>query len=654
MAKLGNAGQGNYVTRDTIVVTRGEIGNDYTHPEKIRLQLDKRVRVHPIDIGSLAYTVRQPMRKAHLLFDPLEVDESSFNARRRELIVAIHDYIATTGHQDTTVDVYVNDYLKVIHWFDTNGYSDAFEVESSSREAYQGYVRELNHLVNISKLSPRTANSCQRKLISLFNLYWGEEVTSEIIREIPIIKFKRRNVEAPEEYNVLFATKTFLYLARGFKKFSLENKPFPYLLRMPDYDSYIFPTNNWACVTPYAANELAAYHYQEGRLSTPKEYTLKVKRHLSLYEANREIRKSKKNLISINSDIRNPNRLNYASLAMQSYMQLFILMTGVNPSELVQLEYDESFTLEKDLLKNDFRAIKLRAKGREVSYHLGNRQGLVVFKEYIQLRNWVLDGNSFPFLFFSMHRIGTYTGNYSQISRNYVYQVYKNVIGKFFPLGFSPITSSKVRKYKTVVWNEIGISQEVIAGSLNHTIETNQKYYAISSPDKQQKEFELFFESARAAAKAILQRSNSKRTLVTLKDTGTEGVSTPSGHCDDFKNPEPAKIEPPIEPNCTTQMGCLYCKHYVCHADEEDIKKLYSLLYVIEAVRRMATDFNHSDKLLLELSIRIQQVLQQMSEKSEEVSLLVESIKEEVIDYGILTPFWEFRLQRYEQMGVVI
>lgn len=638
--------QADLIVRETQVVTRLELSQDFLHPENVRLQLEKETRVHPLDIGALAYTIRQPQKNHHLANLPWLVDESSIMPSRRKLLVKLHDYVVTTGHNDKTIDFHLKNFIMIVTWLDEHGYTQTFETEVKARGAYKAYVDKLNHQlksVALDKISPTYANALQLSLMKLLELYWGEDVSNEIIREIPVIKFKRGEGEAPEERKVRFATRTFLCLARGFKEFVVDNKPFPYLLTMPDYECYIFPSNANACVTPYTTSEHAIYNYQEGRISTPEEYIAKSNRKVTIKEAKRETEKSTANLTSISETPHDFNRLNYAVLALNSYMQLFILMTGIHRSELIQLEYEDNFAKEKDLLKNDFRAIKFRAAGREVAYHLGNRKGLEIFKEYIQLRNWVLNGVKCRYLFFTMQRDGIYTGKFLKVVSGSVYRVYNGLKGKYIPSSFKAMTASRVRKYKTVVWNELDVEQQVIADSLNHTLKTNHNSYAVSSPDRQQAEFALYWESAKAASKRI-----------PIKIVSDNDTSIASGHCDDINHPDAMESNPPIEPDCKTQFGCLYCEHYLCHADEEDIKKLYSLLYVINAVRDMAADFNHSDKLLLELSLRVQELLKQISEKSDEIKSLVEATKEEVMEHGLLTPFWEFKLQRYEAMGVVI
>ncbi len=57
--------------------------------------------------------------------------------------------------------------------------------------------------------------------------------------------------------------------------------------------------------------------------------------------------------------------------------------------------------------------------------------------------------------------------------------------------------------------------------------------------------------------------------------------------------------------------------------------------------------------LTKELSIRIGFIIDALSERSESMKQLVETVKTKVFEYGMLTPFWESRLSRYEEVGVV-
>ena len=91
----------------------------------------------------------------------------------------------------------------------------------------------------------------------------------------------------------------------------------------------------------------------------------------------------------------------------------------------------------------------------------------------------------------------------------------------------------------------------------------------------------------------------------------------------------------------------------MCHADEEDVHKLLSLQYVANAVRKTTADLQHAERLFKDLSVRIEFILEAVSKRSKESSILVDEVKYRVQELGDLTPFWERRLQRYEKVGVV-
>lgn len=634
----------NFVVRDTITVSRAELSQDFLNPENIRLQLNKATRTSPYDLGALAFS-RRKHQKSHQTYLPMWVDLASFRLERRKLLRCLQEYICLSGNTDNTVGTHITVFFTIIDWLDSNGHSSTFESVASTRLAYCAYVDQLNHQIkraDTHTIGPKVANFRQRSFSKLIKLFWGNEAGLEIVREVPIIKPVSPESEAPAEANIRMAVSTFLHLARGFSAFVIEQRHFPYLLKMPGYSSYIFPCNRFPCITPFSTTQNATYNYENGEFSTPEEYLEKCNREIPLSEARAELKKSRKKLAKTNSNQFNYSRMIYASLAMRSYMQLFIMMTGINSSELMQLEYSESYELDKDLIDNNFRAIKLRAKGKVVSYHLGNHTGLAIFKEYIALRNWVLGSEYSPYLFFSFVCSKQRIKSFHPLSKNNIYGIYSSVKGKFLPKSFEHITAGKIRKYKTLIWNELELSQDVIARSLNHSKFTNHKSYAVSNFDKQQKELGEFFESAHAAANVFVNKASSM---------SQENTST--GHCEDFWSPKPILSEQSIEPDCSNSMGCLFCEHYMCHADESDIHKLCSLLYVAEEIRRTAADFEHSDSLLKELVIRIKEVLRLLADRSELTRELIGKVKSKVFDEGELTIFWEMKLQRLEAMGVI-
>ncbi len=94
----------------------------------------------------------------------------------------------------------------------------------------------------------------------------------------------------------------------------------------------------------------------------------------------------------------------------------------------------------------------------------------------------------------------------------------------------------------------------------------------------------------------------------------------------------------------------MFCKHFRCHADSDDIRKLLSLLYIIEETKNKAVSIDHFNSIYLVVINRINYLLQEISLVQKD---LVEKIKEEVFEYEILSYYWEKRLEMLIEIGVL-
>ena len=652
---MNMAQESQKVIRDVNIVTVDELYQDFIHPEKLCIKNPKN-GIAPLDVGSFAYTDREDCLTGSNAYSykvgesqkVIKVNEFSLMIKRREFIIKFIDYIYIKKHEFSTIKCNVTDSRTILNWCDSNGYSNLFDSPVKAREAYVSYVRHLNHLISLNTATkkPRTSNNLQRQFKLLLKIQFGAKALQEIVSEVPNIKFKKEEQDAPEQKNVQIILSTALHLARGFKEFIIKNKPFPYLLKMPDYECYIFPNNGYAYLTPYFKNELAIYNYQEGRVSTVSEYLLKRKAIITKRNAKAAVKDSQNKIDEINADNRSYKRLSYASLALQSYTQLFMMITGANASDMLNFEYEEEFEYERDLFKNDFKNIKLRASGRKVTYSVGGQYGFKIFKEYLELRHWVLNGAECKYLFFIMSKEGRFTQNYNQLSYKDLHRFYDKTKGKFFSKHVKNITSTKVRKYKDLVLNELKLSQQEVASALNHTVSTADRDYSATSPDRQKKELENYW-SATKKARELIKIKQSEKTVTDKSIT--------VGHCDSIGSPVVAEVNNnvPVQVNCKSQYGCLYCEHYSCHADEEDVHKLLSLAYVVDEVRNYGTDIAHVESLFKELAIRVEYIIGEIKKKSDAHVELVNTVKKKVFDLGELTLFWEKRLQQYEKMGII-
>jgi len=638
--------QEKMVFRDTDIITRDQIGREFLRPELLRLQLgDARVKKSPIDIGSLAYSKRAVGSRAHS-DRGISVIESSLVESRRKLIINLLDWFQ--GCRDTTVLLRWRLLEGVVDWINENGFVEIFSDAIQAAKAYFAYTDFLNGLLMEGKFTPRHANALQKVFQQLVKLQLPEDF-KYIVRSAVVISPTRNDIRPPRQSDVQMFKDVCLAVGRCYSKFVLSNEPYPCVVKIRDYEVVKFPSKSGA-VGPLSECP-ACYNVEDRRISTLDEYVSRLGkkgRKINVGNIRFDLKKIQASFGAANTDERHYDRILMAALAAKAYAALFLLITGASPTELEQFEYEDALEVEKSSLKKELSAIKFRAGGKETGYVLGRKEGLPLLKEYLKLREWILDGQFFDKLFFTISSKGGEFGRvFSKLhAPDSMQTFYNSISGVFLDPKYPNITSRKIRKHKSNTQHAARFAPDTVAESLNHTKAVNFLAYAEATLEQQESEFGTYWESVRHAAQMVRERSDNPPETT---------ISIATGHCEAFNSPTPVLDSDTvvIEPNCRTQYGCLYCTYYVCHSDEEDVHKLLSLRYVINAVRDKAGDISHAETLFKDLSIRIEFILDAIADRSEVVAQMVARMKNKVYELGVLTQFWEERLQRYEKMGVV-
>ncbi|WP_339664674.1 hypothetical protein [uncultured Pseudomonas sp.] len=628
------------IYRETDIVSLGQLGQEFIHPERLRIQLDSIARKAPIDIGAFAYSRRDCSGNHVAASKPISVDPESFIPARRDLIRNIIDYFFISGSRDKSILTEFKKLKVVMDWCDSNGHYRWLENIDEGSKAYIAFSDFLKHeVLAMGTLSPRTCAHRQQAFQKLLELVFRADAI-HAIKHVPTISVHRNPPEPPIERDVKRYVSVCLDIAKNFSDFVVEGREFPFKASIGGIDVVVFPSGK-GIKTPYTPEEKFApsYNAEELRIATKEEYMAKTGYSPSV--SVRALEEAQENVDAANVVLRHEQRMRLASMAASAYACLFVLITAANPSEFLQFEHLDALEIEKSMVKKELTSIKFRANGKSTRYAIGRRTGIHLLRDYLKLREWILNGNECPYLFFKMQRTGGYTGTYCQLTEAFSSTFFKRISGIFLPSEFKNIPGSLARKLKSLVLHELRVSPSVVADVLNHTQTTNASSYSETTPDRLKHEFGVFWESVRSAASVVRERALDSTT----------GIA--AGHCADFRNPTKIITSVPIEPDCRSQYGCLYCEHYVCHADEEDTHKLLSLQYVANAVRSGASDISYAEELFKELSIRIEFILQSISERSETSALLVNNLRNRVQELGELTNFWESRLQRYEAMGVV-
>lgn len=632
---------------NTQIITLSEVTQEFSNPELLRLQLNPKVKKKPLDIGSLAYFIRG---KNDSIWDDrgTPVVMESLVENRRELIVKLLE--SFVGLRDQSVLAILYNTESVFDWLSVNGYREIFASAPDAQRAYRDYTAYLNRQIAHQVMRPITAKNYQQALIKIIECLYPK-ASHHILAGAVRIVGRRGSAGASAAHFELYRD-VCLAIAQQISDYVVNSKPYPFVVNVRDYEVVVFPSNRGA-VGPF--NECPfSYNAAERRIATVEEYLArreKVRmRRAAKTTAIQNLNSSRNSLVVANQNMRHWHRLEMAGLAAKAYACLFLMITGATPTELAQFSYADALEVQKSPLKKELSAIKFRASGKDTLYNVGRYNGLPLLKDYLKLREWILNGAPSDLLFFRMPSSdtrGALSHSYQALG---VTQAIKNlhnaISGVFLDPKVPRLSPRQMRKAKSGGMHTARVAPGTVASALNHTEAVNLSTYSEASPEQQEDEMGAFWQAIHHAAEVVRERSE--------KAAGGE-IATAAGHCDAFNQPIPVRNRgaAAIEPNCRNQYGCLYCEHYVVHSDEEDLHKLLSLQYVINAVRKVAPDAAHAEFLYKDLSVRIEFILEALGGRSDSVKQAVDKVKVNVFEYGMLTSFWESRLSRYEKIGVV-
>ena len=388
---------------NTKIITLSEVTYEFAEPERLRLQLSPKVMKKPLDIGSFAYLLRG---KNESVRDDrgTPVGIESFVESRRELIVRLLE--SFVGLRDKTVLLRLTLTAYFIDWLNAQGYREIFASAAQAQQAYRDYTAHLNHQIAHHVLKPVSAKNSQLNASRIIELLYPEDSHHILAGAVPIIAEK--GSEAASAAHVDVCRDACLAIAQQCSVFVLNSRPYPFVVSIRDYEVVVFPSSHgW--VGPFKTSPLN-YNAGERRIATVEEYLAAADRLGGrLYkksEAERTLLNAQASLDAANEYERHWHRLQVAGFAAKAYASLFLMITGATPTEFDQFSYIDAIEVEKSPLKKELSAVKLRAGGKSTLYNIGRDTGLPLLKEYLKLREWILNGVSHERLFFTMPASG--------------------------------------------------------------------------------------------------------------------------------------------------------------------------------------------------------------------------------------------------------
>lgn len=591
----------------------------------------------PIDVGSLLYTKRICDPKISVNYHEKHhqhdlVDIASYKVSREVSIERLLEQLyiekAVIGLRASTLGMRLINTRRFIEWCDNNGFEDVLDSIKSAHFALSEFIQSISHEIRIYDksidrgISVTTGSQRQRVAIWFLKVAFdvNEKILTQGLRLIVQSSSSVNSTEPPTNYNAGKALALGYKLFIGFHELVIYKKRFPYQLALPEESVWVFPGQLplRTQLTKKLLTPPKHYDYEKGKIV--KKYS-----HYSNYVRLLERHNRNTNIYS---------RKKFANWAINSFITLFIAVTGMNVNQLINLYWNDNFEVNKEL--QGFTCIKYRARNKVCEFKITSKF-TKLFMKYLELRKYLLEGASYDYLFIS------YDNQYNtigQINRNIITQFYSRFIHNYIDPNFPSISPRQWRAFKN---NEIIRKYDLVtaAALLQHSVKTNIKNYQEGNDTQLAREFGKFFD-------------NLSSIVITSNRNEVKQLSSPSGNCCDYGKPAPIEESPTmILPKCDTPQGCLFCNKYIIHTDEKDIRKLLSLKYIIIESAPLADSNTHFNKLYGSLLKRIDLLLSFMKETKNSTTPLIQKIEREVFELEKLDTYWASKLDILVKVGAL-
>lgn len=604
--------------------------------ESVKIRFEDTVA---IDIGCICYLKRK--KDLHGFEVANLVDESSIDHDRRRQVRSLikHFSLKATNSalRPKTLASELAAVRRFIDWCDDENMSDVLSSPIAAKKIAVAYSSALRHRFSVSEIALSTASRYQEIVLNFLSEYFEDESFSHGIYRINRGK-DSIPTEPPNEFDQAKVLSVCDALFFGMAELTIEAKNYPHSIKMPERLNYpnnlmwVFPTAKWQVSVEEiqtrvkGAKEFAAYNYGEGRLATFEEVKL-VRTYSSVLASAQKI------LDNVNSDPIHPRRLKAAIVGLNAFLFLFMANTGMNWAQATELPWSDGFLTSSP--RQNFRAIKFRAGGKTVSFEIQSRF-LGHFKRFLELRNYILRGESFDLLFFGLGQNITKNSAPKKLQSN----MQKNFISRMQQIDkdLPRILSRQWRAAKSDYFlrhHDISTTALILQSSE----EIIKKNYAAGSPAIAINEMSSFLE--KMAAMAI--SDNSKNF----------DIPTAVGKCTGGPNPKIAiQFESDVSPDCKTPEGCFFCVHYRIHADSDDLRKILSCKYCILKTAHLADTHEHFEALFGPVIQCIDKLVEEIGDISQYHKSMVFKISNEILE-GELDPYWSKKLEMLINLGLV-
>lgn len=615
-------------------------------PEQVILKIWRAYH----DVGAYCYALRSDNRRK--VGQAREVVMSSFMKHRPKEVLQVIKFLnqlkTNAGKNPQTVHSYSYNFKMFMDWADHNELYDCLSGGEATRFAFENWCTEIGERFNRHKIGPNRHNYLLTRVRELLVAVTGLESLARIGRKVHENTNPDSSTEPATPHDFAHSLALNQALFDGLCDLVLENKPFPYQLPMPKSLAWknsflwLFPVRVWR-LPPHLWGEAReklgsphwVYNYEHGRLATFDEIAPKYigPRWQQQQKARNSIKRAQWQLQDANGNSRHWIRIMLGMIAHNAFMFLFFSNTACNESVAGQIETDG--TIDTRTMNQNFRSIKFRAMGKPISLETP-ASFLPTLRRFMKLRHWLLNGEDFPYLFFTF---GTHNAKLPEqvghVPITKLYAVLREIDPQLPKWGSKKIRATVADYYH----RQHGVL--VTSDVLQNSPDTSLKNYNTGSPVAHHVEMTLFLEKVAETSKMqIVEKSGT--------DLGNAKPLEEGGHCSSYGHPQPMGNDLPVEPDCKQGQGCLFCQHRILVACEEDARKVASAALVMEQVILGPLHEAELRPLIRKCDDDLEMIA-----NFPDCREMVNRVKKEVFENGDLTPFFADKFQLFLELGVI-
>lgn len=594
------------------------------------------------DLGAYCYLRRSS--KGRQSNGPKKVVFSSFSSRRAgqvaRLIIILSDMATEKGLRPQTIIASWDPVAKFLDWADHYGLEDCLRGVDETRAAFRGWAYFVEERLRRHEIKPITAWLLQMKVLYILELLTADKSLSRGIRLVSSRQQNSGTEPAPtHDFIQILAVNQALF--DGLSELVIQNRTFPHKVEMPvslgwdDSFLWCFPNSTWH-VPPSRRGEGSsvakaswAFDYENGKVLAAD--TIR-KHYRKPFSAIRAVARAHASLSASNIDPYGRMRFKLARLASDAFLFLFLANTGCNLSVATAIETDG--TLETATANQNFRALKFRAGGKVVSV-VTPVSFVPTLRKFMDLRNYLLRGKSYPYLFFAFRGRTDDELVLDEIDDVVFYRLFcvlRGILPGVKLIGPRAIRASVDDYYRR------NYDRSITARVMARTEAVTDKHYLAGSPIDHQDELTLFLEKVSKAARDQKVLANQRRPV-------NSKMLEEGGSCSSFGNPR-ALVDDIVVADCRS--GCLFCANRILIANHIDARKVASASFLMgQLIMGPLSEAELRPKIeKCEEDLRSIAAFPGCDE-------MVSFVRRDVSENGNLTPYFRDKFDLFLELGVL-